>query len=76
MKYRPRKNKTKYNGQILFSKPHYLDKTINRRPYTMPNKQSVCKYENQKQTRTISNNKNTLQRNDNDRHKMTNQPVI
>ena len=42
----------------------------------MPNKQSVCDYENQKQTRTISNNKNTLQRNDNDRYKRTNQPDI
>ena len=42
----------------------------------MPNKQSVCEYINKKQTRTISNNKNTLQRNDNDRDKRTNQPDI
>ena len=55
--HRPRKNKTKHNGKILFSKFYNLDKIINRRLHTMPNKQSICEYENKKQTRTTSTNK-------------------
>ena len=46
--HRPRKNKTKYNGQILFSKSYNLDKSIDRRLHTMPSKQSVCEYKNKK----------------------------
>ena len=35
-----------------------MDKDIDSRLHTMPNKQNVCKYENIKQTKTTSNNKN------------------
>ena len=33
--HRTRKNKTKHNGKILFSKPYNLDKNTNCRLYTM-----------------------------------------
>ena len=37
-----KKNKKKYNGQILFSKSYNLDKKTDNRLHTMPNKQSIC----------------------------------
>ena len=40
--HRTRKNKTKHNGKILYSKPYNMDKNTNGRLYTMSNKQSVC----------------------------------
>ena len=43
-----RKNKTKHNGEILFSKPYNLDKNLNCRLYTMSNKQSVCEHKIEK----------------------------
>ena len=60
--------KTKRNKMEKYYFPNLNTwiKNNDSRLHKIPNKQSVCKYENKKQTRTTSINKNILQRNDND----------